>query len=201
MLVGEGMNIYKAIKREKKFLKKFYIFMIVLAITLPIILLLTGLTNTFYLSYLLFIEFLIFVAVINKMNYYKLDYICSNNKLRFKNGLLSKESVILCDKVALVHTEKMEEDMEIIIVTTVNFKNKSLKPIGSIFLKKYPIASEEYRRIKELQPENIYYYQVIRRGGLKKYMILDTIYKNCVRATYTDECIQNIKIARGQTLV
>ena len=32
-------------------------------------------------------------------------------------------------------------------------------------------------------------------------MILDTIYKNCVRATYTDECIQNIKIARGQTLV
>ena len=123
MLVGDGMNIYKAIKREKKFLKKFYILMIVLAITLPIILLLTGLTNTFYLSYLLFIEFLIFVAVINKMNYYKLDYSCSNNKLRFKNGLLSKESVILCDKVALVHTEKMEEDMDIIIITTVNFKN------------------------------------------------------------------------------
>ena len=169
MLVGDGMNIYKAIKREKKFLKKFYILMIVLAITLPIILF--------------------------------LEYSCSNNKLRFKNGLLSNESVILCDKVALVHTEKMEEDMDIIIVTTVNFKNKSLKPIGSIFLKRYPLASEEYKRIKELQPENIYYYQVIRRGGLKKYMILDTIYKNCVRATYTDECIQNIKIARGQTLV
>lgn len=175
--------------------------MIVLAISLPIILLLTGLKNTFYLSYLLFIEFLIFVAVINKMNYYKLDYSCSNNRLRFKNGLLSKESVILCDKVVLVHTEKMEEDMDIIIVTTVNFKNRSLKPIGSIFLKKYPVAFEEYKRIKELQPENIYYYQVIRRGGLKKYMILDDVYKNCVRATYTDECIQNIKIARGQTLV
>ena len=142
MLVGDGMNIYKAIKREKKFLKKFYILMIVLAITLPIILFLTGLNNTFYLSYLLFIEFLIFVAVINKMNYYKLEYSCSNNKLRFKNGLLSNESVILCDKVALVHTEKMEEDMDIIIVTTVNFKNKSLKPIGSIFLKRYPLARE-----------------------------------------------------------
>lgn len=46
-----------------------------------------------------------------------------------------------------------------------------------------------------------YYFQVIRRGGLKKYLLLDLIYKNCVRATYTEESIQNIKIARGQTIV
>lgn len=195
------MDIYKAIKREKKNIKRFYIFMFILSISLPIILLLTGLDNIFYLSYLLFIEFLIIVAVINKMNYYKLDYSCGNNRLRFRNRLFSKESIIFCDKVALVHTEKMEEDMEIIILTTVRLKNKSLKPIGSIFLKRYPIAFEEYKKIKERNPENVYYYQVIRRGGLKKYMILDAIYKNCVKATYTDECIQNIKIARGQTIV
>ena len=175
--------------------------MTILSVTLPLILLLTGLTNIFYLSYLFFIEFLICVATINKMNYHKLSYSCSNNRLKFKNGLFSKESVILCDKVVLVHTEKMEEDMDIIIVTTAKFKNKALKPVGALFLKKYSLASSEYKRIKELQPENIYYYQVIKRGGLKKYMILDSIYKNCVRATYTDECIQNIKIARGQTLV
>ena len=134
--------------------------MIVLAITLPIILLLTGLTNTFYLSYLLFIEFLIFVAVINKMNYYKLDYICSNNKLRFKNGLLSNESMILCDKVALVHTEKMEEDMEIIIVTRGNFKNKSLKPIGSIFYEE--ISYRHLRNIGELKNFNQRTYIIIK---------------------------------------
>lgn len=195
------MNIYKAIKKEKKFLKRFYILMITIAIVFPLIVFLNGLTTIFYISYLIFLEFLVFVATINKINYYRLSYVCSNNKLRFRNGLFSKESVILCDKVALVHTEKIEEEMEIILVTTVNFKNRSLKPVGAAFLKKYPLASEEYVRIKELQPENIYYYQVIKRGGLKKYMILDTIYKNCVRATYTDECIQNIKISRGQTLV
>lgn len=195
------MDIYKAIKREKKLLKRFYILMISIGIILPIVVYLTGLTTPFYLSYLLFLEFLILVAVVNKMNYFRLAYVCNNNRLRFKSGLLSKDCMVFCDKVVLVHTEKMEEDMEIIFVTTVNFKNRGLKPILASFLKKYPSASEEYLRIKELQPEKKYYYQVIKRGGLNKYLLLDSIYKNCVKAIYTDECIQNIKIARGQTLV
>ena len=195
------MDIFKAIKKEKKFLKKFYIIMILIAIILPFIVLLTGLTTPFYLSYLMFIEFLIIVAVINKTNYHKLTYSCNNNRLRFKGGLWGKVSMIFCDKVVLVHTEKIEEEMEIIIVTSVNFKNRMLKPVLKGFLKRYPLITEEFLRIKELQPEGVYYYQVIRRGGLNKYMLLDSIYKNCVKATYTEECIQNIKIARGQTLV
>ncbi|MGG7176935.1 hypothetical protein ACQPU1_05065 [Clostridium paraputrificum] len=195
------MDIFKAIKKERKFLKKFYIMMILIAIILPFIVLLTGLATPFYLSYLMFIEFLIVVAIINKANYHKITYVCNNNRLRFKCGLWGKESLIFCDKVVLVHTEKMEEEMEIIIVTSVNFKNKMLKPVLKGFLKKYPLITEEFLRIKELQPENVYYYQVVKRGGLNKYMLLDNVYKNCVKATYTEECIQNIKIARGQTLV
>ena len=72
---------------------------------------------------------------------------------------------------------------------------------------KYRNFSEEMQEkdLKEvleiIYPDTIFYYQVIKRGGLKKYLLLDTIYKNCVKAVYTDDCIQNIKIARGQTLV
>ena len=33
---------------------------------------------------------------------------------------------------------------------------------------------------------------------LKKYNLLDEIYKNCVRASYTSSAIENIKIAREQ---
>ncbi|PRR83161.1 hypothetical protein [Clostridium vincentii] len=195
------MDIYKALKREKKHLKRFYIMMIILEITIPLAVYLTGLTTFFYVSYLLFMEILIAIAILNKANYSRLKFFYSNNKLKINSGLLSKENLIFCDKVVLVHTENMEENMEIILITSVNFKNNSLKLIGNNFLKKYFLVSKEYMKIKEVNPESLYYYQIIKRGGLKKYMILDTIYRNCVKAEYTEEGIQNIKIARGQTLV
>jgi hypothetical protein len=194
------VNIYKALKREKKLHKMFYITMASIAIILPLAVFLTGLDTPLYLSYLLFIEILILLAVLNKINSTKLSYFCSNNRLKIKGGLFGKESLIFCDKVVLVHTEKIEEDMEIIIVTAVNFKNRSLKPMGKSFLKRHPLISNDYLKIKE-NDQGIYYYQVIRRGALNKYILLDTIYKNCVKAVYTAEGIQNIKIARGQTLV
>jgi len=195
------MDIFKAIKKERNFTKRFYIIMLLIAVVLALAVYLTGLNSFFYLIYLIIIEFLIFVAVINKINFSKITYGCNNNRLKFQCGLLAKESLIFCDKVVLVHTEKMEEDMEIVVVTSVNFKNRGLKPAIAGFEKKYKTAAKELYKIKKAHEEKIYYYQVIKRGGLRKYLLLDCIYKNCVKAIYTDDCIQNIKIARGQTLV
>lgn len=195
------MDIFKAIKKESKFLKRFYTIMVILSISMPLALYLTGIYSTFYLIYLLIVEGLIFIAIINKINSTKISYICSNNRLKFKCGIFSKESLIFCDKVVLVHTEKMEYDMEIFIFSTVNFKNKNLRLVGKSLINKIPNIEKEYLKIKKANEGKIIYCQVVKRGGLKKYLFLDTIYKNCVKATYTSECIENIKISRGQTLV
>ena len=106
------MDIYKAIKMEKKSLKRFYRLMIILFIGLPLSVYLTGVKSIFYLVYLLIIELLIIAAVINKLNYYSLKYNYNANKLNITNGLFANNSLILCDKVVLVHTEKMESDAE-----------------------------------------------------------------------------------------
>lgn len=195
------MNIYTAIKREKFHLKVFLITMGIISVILPGALILTGLTSIFYMSYVIFIEFLIVIAIIIKMNAYKVEYRCLNNRLMFKAGIFSKENLIICDKVVLVHTSKSDYDLEIVIITSVVFKNRGLRPIDKNFLKRYPQITEEYNDIKKLNPKKDYYFQVIKRGGLKKYLLLDSIYKNCVKAIYTDESIQNIKIARGQLIV
>ena len=195
------MDIYKAIKMEKKSLKRFYRLMIVLFIGLPLSVYLTGIKSIFYLVYLLIIELLIIAAVINKLNYYSLKYNYNANKLNITNGLFANNSLILCDKVVLVHTEKMESDMEIIIISTMSFRNKSLRPIVKGFLKKYPKVQEELKKVSNYDNQKKYYFQIIRKGGLSKYLLLDTIYKNCVKAIYTNDCIENIKIARGQILV
>lgn len=195
------MNIYTAIKREKFHLKVFLITMGIISVILPGILILTGLTSIFYMSYVIFIEFLIVIAIIIKMNAYKVEYRCLNNRLMFKAGIFSKENLIICDKVVLVHTSKSDYDLEIVIITSVVFKNIGLRPIDKNFLKRYPQITGEYNDIKKLNPKKDYYFQVVKRGGLKKYLLLDSIYKNCVKAIYTDESIQNIKIARGQLIV
>ena len=195
------MDIYTAIKKERFNLKIFFITMSIISIILPIAVVLTNLTTVFYLCYLGVVELLIVISIIIRLNYYKVMYRCSNNKLIFKTGIFTKENLIICDKVALVHTNKSDYDLEIVIITSVKFKNKALSKIEKNFFRRYPQMEKEYNYIKKMNPEKEYYFQVIRRGGLKKYLLLDLIYKNCVKATYTEESIQNIKIARGQTIV
>lgn len=195
------MDIYKAIKREKSHLNIFMIAMVIIAVLHPIVLMITGLTTTFYISYTIFIEFLIIIAIIVKMNAYKVEYRYSNNRLIFKAGIFIKEYLIICDKVILVHTNKSDYDLEIVIITSVKFKNRGLRSVDQNFLKRFPQIAEEYNIINQTNPKRDYYFQVIKRGGLKKYLLLDSIYRNCVKAIYTDDSIQNIKIARGQLIV
>lgn len=195
------MDIFKAIKLEKKYTKRFFIIMGTLSLLLPLSLYLTALVTPFYLIFLAVIEFLIFVSVIYKINHIRIAYSCIKNRLKYKVGLFSKENLLFCDKVAMVHTTKMEEEMEIVVVTTMPLKNRGLKPVYKSFYKRYSSIMDEYNKLQKNNPNTVFYYQVIKRGGLKKYLLLDCIYKNCVKAIYTNDCIQNIKIARGQTLV
>jgi len=195
------MDIYKAIKKERSNLKIFLIAMAVIAFILPVTVTITGMTTMFYISYVGFVEFLIIIAIIIKLNGYKIEYRCLNNRLMFRTGISSKEYLIICDKVALVHTNKSDYDLEIVIITSIVFKNRALRPVDKNFLKRYRQITEQYESIKQQNPKKDYYFQVVKRGGLKKYLLLDSIYKNCVKAIYTDESIQNIKIARGQLIV
>ena len=89
------MDIYKAIKMEKKSLKRFYKLMGILFIGLPLSVYLTGVRTIFFLVYLLIIELLIISAVINKLNYYSLKYSYNANKLNIKNGLFANNNLIL----------------------------------------------------------------------------------------------------------
>lgn len=194
------MDINKALKLEKKHRKCFYVVMIMLFISLPLAIYLTNMYTSFFIISSLILEVLIALVFLSKVSTSSLTYSCKKNRLKIKSGLFSKELLFFCDKVVLVHTEKIEEDMEIYIITTVNIRNRGLKLLGKSLLKRMPELKEEFKKVKKSNEGSLFYYQVIRRGGLKKYLLLDDIYRNCVKAEYTDKCIQSIKIAKGQTL-
>lgn len=192
------MHINKAIKKQKKSYKRFMFIMVFLLIFLPLIVLFLGKTSMFYIIYLVFIEIVILLSIIAVSNNEKLRFNCINNKLKIELGIFRIPNMLICDKVAIVHTENIGENMEIVIVAEMKLRNEQMRNISKGFLKKYPHVCKKYREIKRLKPNKTYYFTVIRKGGFYKYKLLDVVYKNCVGAIYTDDSIENIKIARGQ---
>ena len=192
------MKIEKALKKQNFYNKIFYSLMVFLGIFLPLCTYLSYINSTILVIFLAIIEILICIALINKVNKSYLKFFCYNNKLKFRNGIFSTYSLVQCDKVAIVHTNKKHEEMEIIIVTKGKIKNQKMKLINKEFIKKYEEAAVEYRRLKRINKDVVCYFKIIRNGEFKKYILLDNIYRNCVNATYTTAAIENIKIARGQ---
>ncbi|MCQ2969639.1 MAG: hypothetical protein MJ191_05945 [Clostridium sp.] len=192
------MEINRALKRIRKKENIFFIIMGVLSVLIPTLAYLANLKNIFIYAYIAVIEFLILIAILAKINTCTLRFKYYNNRFNIRQGLLLRENIIICDKVAIVHTNKEREDIEIIIVTSTKLRNKRARPIVSGFLKKYPEVEHEYNRLKKMNEGQKYYFQIIRSGSLRKYIFLENIYTTCVKSSYTPAAIESIKIARGQ---
>ena len=192
------MEINRALKRIRKKENIFFIIMGILSVLIPTLAYLANLKNTFVYVYIAIIEFLILIAILARINTCTLKFKYYNSRFKIRQGLFLRESIILCENVAIVHTSKEREDVEIIIVTSSKFRNKKARPVTKGFLKKYPEVEREYKRLKKINEEQTYYFQIIRNGSLRKYIFLENIYTTCVKSAYTPAAIESIKIARGQ---
>lgn len=194
------MDIDRAIKKQKKSYKRFMFLMVILFAMLPLLVWYFEVYKDFLIVYLIFLEIFIIIVMIKNFNNIRLEYTCDNGILKIKPYVFSKYKNIYCDRVALVHTENTLEDMKIILVfSNKGRKDKFGKPIGEYFCKAHPGLSNDYNKMVRLNKENQLYYIIVKRGALKKFKLLDDIYKNCVTATYTNDSIENIRVARGQT--
>ena len=192
------MEINRALKRIRKKENIFFIIMGILAVLIPTLAYLANLKNTFIYVYIMIIEILILIAILSRINTCTLKFKYYKSRFKIRQGLFLRESIILCENVAIVHTSKEREDVEIIIVTSSKFRNKKARPVTKGFLKKYPEVEREYKRLKKINEEQTYYFQIIRNGSLRKYIFLENIYTTCVKSAYTPAAIESIKIARGQ---
>lgn len=192
------MEINRALKRIRKKENMFFIIMGILAVSIPTLAYLANLKNTFIYVYIMIIEILILIAILSRINTCTLKFKYYNSRFKIRQGLFLRESIILCENVAIVHTSKEREDIEIIIVASSKFRNKKARTVTKGFLKKYPEVEREYNRLKKINEEQPYYFQIIRNGSLRKYIFLENIYTTCVKSAYTPAAIESIKIARGQ---
>lgn len=192
------MHINKAVKKQKNSYKCFLSFMVFMSVLLPFVVFFTGELSTPILIYLTVLEFFIIICIVVAIEKMYLKYKCKNNELIFRAGIFAKKNKIFCDKVFIVHTENKKDGMDIILIYTVKRRFGTNKNVSKNLLNRYPEISAQYNVLKKSYDNDVYFYKSIRRGGLNKYYLLDNIYKNCVKAIYTNEAIDNIKIARGQ---
>jgi hypothetical protein len=191
------MNINKAIKKQGKARKRLLLILGFIFFALPIILFASGRLKMFLVLYLIVIEVLILTSIIISINNNYLSYRLDNFKLKIRFSKFGEAYNISCDKVVLVHCEKHGAHMEIILITNSRFRNKRIKEVDGVFIKRHSYLSQEYIRMKRLRPEENYYYLVISKGGFEKYKLLDMIYRNCLLARYTDNAVDRIKEFRN----
>ena len=173
------MEINKALKRIRKKENISFIIMGILSVSIPTLAYLANLKNTFIYVYIMIIEILILIAILSRINTCTLKFKYYNSRFKIRQGLFLRESIILCENVAIVHTSKEREDVEIIIVTSSKFRNKKARPVTKGFLKKYPEVEREYKRLKKINEEQTYYFQIIRNGSLESTFFRKHIYYLC----------------------
>lgn len=188
------MKIDKAIKKQNKSYKYFLLSMCFIFFLLPIVLFFSRqYTKYFYDGYLAVIEVLIIISIIFVIKNYSLEFDSNGIKLNIQYGIIKKKFIIDCDKVVFVHSQEGKNDnFKLIIFTTSRFKNNNILPVDKKFLQMYPYVAFHYYNIKKREPEEDYFYIIIKSGGYNKYKLLDIMYKNCMYAFYTEEALNKI---------
>jgi len=162
-------------------------------VLLPIILIMSKVTSIFFTMYLVSMEILIGFVVLVRINEEYIEFNRDGYKISIRYGISKTKFIITCKKVAVVHVEEQGRNLEIIIITKSRFRNKRIHPITISFLKKYPYAAQMYNKVKIDDPEEEYFYFIIKNGGYMKYTLLDDLYKSSVQAVFSDDAIEKIK--------
>lgn len=187
------MDINKAIRKQKKSNIRFLLFLGFIFLALPFILFISRKLNLFFIIYLLIIELLIFITILINISSNYLRYSCDNYRIKIKLKPISEELNIVCDKVKLVHIEGKAVQFDVILLMNSRFRNKKIKPVDEDFISNHQYLSQKYYWLKKQNPEENYYYLIITKGAYEKYKLLDLIYRNCVKAQYTEEAVEIIK--------
>ncbi|MDW8800648.1 hypothetical protein P8V03_05695 [Clostridium sp. A1-XYC3] len=196
------MNIDKAIRKQKKSYKRFLLSMGFIFFVLPAALIFYKKIHIFYILYLMVLELLIILALFISINNEMLRFNYDGYRLKLILGLGKKRLNLTANNIVLVHVENIdvqenaEEDFRIILLSTSKFRSNRMIPVNLVFLRNHPYVAYCYNRIKTLHPNDQYYFTIIKKGGIKKYPLLDTIYKTCVYAYFTEDTIEKIKFYR-----
>lgn len=186
------MEFDKVLRKQRKSYKRFMLSMGFIFLLLPIVLYLSKTFNIFFIMYLGVLELLILLAIMARFNDEYLKFNVNGDKISISVLMGRVKYKLNSEKVVAVHAISQEKYFDIMIITTSTFRNKRIRLLTEKVITKYEGLEDVYNKIK--LPENkSYYYLIIRRGGVKKHLLLHTLFRSCLAATFSENAIENIK--------
>jgi hypothetical protein len=189
------MDIDKVLRKQRKSYKRFMLSMGFIFLLLPIALNVSGKFNVFFIFYLILLEALVLLSMAIRYNEEYLSFKVQGLKLTIITSAAKIKYNISIDKVAIVHVLNNEKYFDLLIITKSRFRNKRLQHLDFKVLDKYSEVDRVYNKIK-MPNEGPYFFFIIRKGGIKKYLLLNFLYKNCVNANFTESAVEKVKECR-----
>lgn len=186
------MDIDKVLRKQRKSYKRFMLSMGFIFVLLPIALYISRVFNIFFILYLMVVETLVLFSMLIRYNEEYLSYNINGTKLHIVTGATKIKYSISSEKVAIVHVLPNEKYFDLMIVTKSRFRNKRLHHLDFRVLERYPEVEKIYNKLK-MPEEGPYYFFYVRKGGIKKYLLLNFLYKHCVSATFSESSVEKIK--------
>lgn len=186
------MEFDKVLRKQKKSYKRFMLSMGFIFILLPVILYVSKSFKLFFIIYLCILETMIILAVIARYNDEYLKFNIIEGKIIISVLMGRVKYKVNIEKVVGIHTVPQEKYFDIIIITSSTFRNKRIKLITDKVVKRYDGFEAIYNKIN-FPTNKQYYYFIVKRGGVKKYLLLKTLFKRCVGAVFSSNAIENIK--------
>lgn len=187
------MRISKAIQKQKNSLIGFLFFMGFIFVALPLVLFAYRALSFVNCIYLAIIEVLVLIECFIRIDKYNLTFEYDCEKIRIKHGLLKREFTLLSDKILYVDTSGFGKDMKVILLLKSRFRNRRIKEVSSVYLRKHSSLVNKYNEIKDKYPRKRIYYLELYKGGYIKYELIDMLYRCCHNTEFSDKTIDYIK--------
>lgn len=162
-------------------------------VAFPLILFAYGALSFVNCIYLAIIEVLVVIECFIRIDKYNLTFEYDCEKIRIKHGLFKKEFTLVSDKILYVDTSRYGKDMKVVLLLRSRFRNRLIKEVSSVYLRKNPQLVNKYNEIKEEYPRKRIYYLELYKGGYIKYELIDMLYRCCHNTEFSDKTIDYIK--------
>jgi hypothetical protein len=195
------MKIKKSLKKEKTSKNRILFISLLIMIVMPymvVILNEEGIFNIweyhFGISYAILVDILLLFYIVKSFSNYDLRFNIHGQKMKIKDGSFKFYFSMPLTKLLYVDIiEKKNHDFDIFIVMKKGKVNKNFKYFNIQYVKEHLEAKAIYEHILKNSDPVDCFCVFIKKGGVKKYYLLYSIFKRAYNAEFSTSALDYLK--------
>ena len=195
------MKIKKSLKKEKTSKNRILFISLLIMIIMPYMVVIMneeGIFNNwefhFGVSYAILVDTLLLFYITKSFANYDLVFNIHGQKMKIKDGTFNLKFDIPLTKLLYVDIiESKNNDFDILIIMKKGKVNKKFKNFNIEYVKEHPRFKVVYEHFFKKGEIVDYFYVFIKKGGVKKYYLLYSIFKRAYNAEFSTLALDYVK--------